>query len=447
MNPALHRARRLLSIALIAIGVVLTVAVGWSLSTVYDTAQTAARGQGEALLHVAFRQSMGPDDPRSALEAVYSAHAAEGLRCVALYDDQMARQAIAGPCPTLGDATDDQLLELAPMRPFEVGDGVWMIMHQSERHRVRRRRAASGPPARPPDPRGHQALMSGAAAGGRPHRRPGGRHRPPIVIEFVPLEAQALVQSATGATVAGALAALALIAAALWMARMSRREEALQAARTRERHLASLGEMSATLAHEIRNPLASLKGHAQLLVEYLPERPKLQGKAQRVVDEAVRLERLCNDLLGLVRERRLDLQPHDPVALIAEAAEAVACQCAVDGEGAPPRWSLDPPRLRQVLINVLRNAHQASPDEVEATVRADGGQLVVAVRDHGAGIDADAFERIFEPFVTTRVRGTGLGLAVSRRIVELHGGTIVAENHPGGGAVFTIRLPAARGDG
>jgi signal transduction histidine kinase len=99
--------------------------------------------------------------------------------------------------------------------------------------------------------------------------------------------------------------------------------------------------------------------------------------------------------------------------------------------------------MRQVLSNVVRNAVQATPEpaRVDLSVQLRGARLVFAVRDRGEGIEPGDEEKLFEPFFTRRVQGTGLGLAVARRIVEGHGGTIQARTHPEGGAVFTIELP------
>jgi signal transduction histidine kinase len=110
----------------------------------------------------------------------------------------------------------------------------------------------------------------------------------------------------------------------------------------------------------------------------------------------------------------------------------------------PPRWRLDPERMRQVLANLLRNALEASPTtgRVLVSVQVERGELVFGIRDHGKGIRVQDLERIFEPFYTTRARGTGLGLPIARRLVSLHGGSITAENAPEGGARFLIRLPA-----
>jgi two-component system sensor histidine kinase HydH len=242
--------------------------------------------------------------------------------------------------------------------------------------------------------------------------------------------------------VVGALAALTLSVLAAVMVRWSFGRE--RAVRTVEqaRHLASLGQMSAVLAHEIRNPLASLKGNAQLLAGSLPAGEKPRAKADRVVDEATRLEMLTNDLLEFARSGELHVREIDPTGLVRDAAAAVAPErITVEDAGAPRQWPLDPDRIRQVLLNLLENAVEISEGPVTVAVTRDERTLQIAVRDTGPGIaDAD-LPHLFEPFFTRRVRGTGLGLAVAKRFVELHHGSIVVRNLPGGGAEVLITLP------
>lgn len=245
----------------------------------------------------------------------------------------------------------------------------------------------------------------------------------------------------------GAGASLALVLAALAYRSMAIRAERARVENERDLRLASLGEMSAVLAHEIRNPLASMKGHAQLLAEQLQEGTRERAKADRVVHEAVRLERLTADLLSFVRTQKIDRREVDPVTLLRDSCASVDQQVIeVEVGSAPARWSLDPERIGEVLQNLLRNATQSSTGGSPITARvarAQGG-LVFTVHDRGPGIAPGQEDKIFEPFHTTRARGTGLGLAVARRIVELHGGTITAANHKDGGAIFTVVLPPTR---
>jgi two-component system sensor histidine kinase HydH len=287
---------------------------------------------------------------------------------------------------------------------------------------------------------GRTAAMVGAPPSWRRGTQGSQPRQRAVLIEFEPAEANALERTVRQSLIVALAAVLALVAATVVLWRLSRRAEALQADAERDRRLITLGEMSAVLAHEIRNPLAALKGHAQLLLERLG--PDGGDKVERVVAEAKRLERLTEDLLRFVRAPQVEKASTDPVALLADAAEAVdPDRIALDTVRAPARWSLDGARLRQVLVNLLRNAMEASPDGAEASVGREDGRLVFRVRDHGPGLPAGEAERIFEPFYTTRAQGTGLGLAVARRIVEQHGGTLTAATHPDGGAEFRVAIP------
>jgi two-component system sensor histidine kinase HydH len=265
-----------------------------------------------------------------------------------------------------------------------------------------------------------------------------------VLLEFEPLEARSLRAAAIRTVGIGTLTGTMLLVVAMWLVRAVLRREAVERELERDRRLSSLGEMSAVLAHEIRNPLASLKGNAQLLAESLRGDDRA-AKATRVVDEAQRLEQLTGDLLAYARGGGRERTPTDPTALLRACAAEVDPAIRVDGE-APPSFAVDEPRMRQLLVNLLQNAVQAGPP-VEATVRGSARELIVEVRDHGPGVPAADRSRIFEPFHTGRTRGTGLGLAVVRRVVEEHAGTIAVEDAPGGGAVFRVTLPAGGGPG
>jgi len=267
----------------------------------------------------------------------------------------------------------------------------------------------------------------------------GGR-TPRFVIEVEPVQANELRDAATLTLGVGGLAAVALLGVAFGLIRREARRQADAHARERERRLASLGEMSAVLAHEIRNPLASLKGNAQLLARMLPDGDKPRAKADRVVDEAMRLEHLTNDLLQFVRTGTISRTPIDPAELVRDAIASMTGDIILDTSGAPPRWSLDGGRIREVLINLLDNAIAAGPP-VAVTVRRDRGQLVLEVADRGPGVAEDDRDKIFEPFFTGKTQGTGLGLAIVRRVVELHHGTIAVYPNSGGGTVFRAEIP------
>ncbi|MFO0693763.1 MAG: HAMP domain-containing sensor histidine kinase [Polyangiales bacterium] len=257
-----------------------------------------------------------------------------------------------------------------------------------------------------------------------------------------------------GAYVGGTLAIGLGLASIALARRLDARARSYDALRTslapvvadveRERHLASLGEVSAMLAHEIRNPIASAKGHAQLLVEQTEPGSKLRAKAERVEHEITRLERLTNDLLVFARTGKLRTRPADVRVLVEQAASMVSKEIEVRVPGEPLVVDVDAGRLLQVLENLLRNALRHGRPPIRITASTRGESFVVEVLDHGPGIPEDRLAQIFEPFVTDATVGTGLGLAVVRRVVEMHGGHVVADNHPGGGARFTVTLPMRR---
>jgi two-component system sensor histidine kinase HydH len=271
-----------------------------------------------------------------------------------------------------------------------------------------------------------------------------------IVIEFEPLAVQDLSAHALATLVIGACAALVLLGATVVFWRLSLRAERTAAQLERDRQLKSLGQMSAVLGHELRNPLAGLKGHAQLILRKLPSGDTARKDAAIVVREAVRLEQLANQVLEFARTGEVELRSEDPLLIARGAADAVGCE-RVRVESQPeemPSWPLDRPRMEQVLTNLLTNAVQASSDgePVELAAYLDGeGTLVYEVRDRGEGLSPGDEESIFQPFVTHRAKGSGLGLTLARQIVERHGGRIEARTRRGGGAVFRVSLPRQEG--
>ncbi len=238
-----------------------------------------------------------------------------------------------------------------------------------------------------------------------------------------------------------ALAALFLAGAgALWVQVLRHRRQ-LDEKRAGQRQLAALGRMSAVLAHEIRNPLASLKGHAQLLAEQLEEGSRTHRKAARVVQESQRLEELTNSLLDFVRAGNLERKMVEPVEVMRRAVDTINASRIVLKESDLPNWSLDPVRIEQVLLNLLRNALQADKKStVRLSASVGSGGLVLKVEDDGPGLP-EGGKHVFESFRTTKTRGTGLGLSVARRIVDLHQGSIQAVDLPTGGALFIVTIP------
>lgn len=276
-----------------------------------------------------------------------------------------------------------------------------------------------------------------------PVELPRDRMPPLVVLGFVPSVTGELRTAVGRAAWVGGAGAVVLLAAAALLAKAIRDRAREETARAEERRLVALGRMSSVLAHELKNPLAALKGHAQLLVESLPDGTKERTKAERVVHETDRLERLTRDLLDFVREGPIDSREVHVAALVRDACDLVPeAAVATDLAAAPARVAVDGPRIAAALANLIRNAHQAAAGTVELRVTDDGRATTFEVRDRGPGVGDDA-ERLFEPFFTEKARGTGLGLAVARRAAEQHGGSLRGETHAEGGAVFRLSIPRA----
>lgn len=216
----------------------------------------------------------------------------------------------------------------------------------------------------------------------------------------------------------------------------------------RER-LASLGRVTAGLAHEVRNPLASIKLRAELAAEVPATPAEVREDLREIAAEVSRLDRLVADLLTVAGRR---LGPRAPTELLALARsrcaqlgpEAQAAGVSLAVEGAALTLALDPDALTRALDNVLRNALQFSPRGETVRVRVergpDGGALV-EVSDAGPGVPREREGELFEPFFSTRPGGTGLGLAVSRAVLEAHGGSL-RYARKGARSCFTLSLPA-----
>ncbi len=213
--------------------------------------------------------------------------------------------------------------------------------------------------------------------------------------------------------------------------------------------LASIGQVAAGVAHEINNPLGVILGYATMLGRSA-ESADLQKDLGIIEAEARQCQRIVQDLLDLARPQNY-LRADVDVGEIAEEARARLAETRTLGDRTVAVdiatrlvASGDESKLRQVVDNLLANAVDATPPHgrIEIAGRRDNGTVVVTVRDSGAGIAADVMPRLFEPFFTTKAKGTGLGLAICQAIIDAHQGTIEAASPPGGGAVFTVRLPA-----
>jgi signal transduction histidine kinase len=219
---------------------------------------------------------------------------------------------------------------------------------------------------------------------------------------------------------------------------------------SRAEHLATLGELAAGLAHEVRNPLAGIAGAVDILGHELPASSPSREIVGEVQQEVRRIQSTLNELLDYARPKPFDIRPADLNSTIEHTVQLARQQVAsrpIDIHFVPavdlPPVEHDPLQIQRLVLNLVLNALQAIDEEgfVDLQVSAENGFAVVKVRDNGRGMTPEQLQNIFRPFFTTKRHGTGLGLSLSRRIVEQHEGSIDVESVLGKGTEFVVRLP------
>ena len=230
-------------------------------------------------------------------------------------------------------------------------------------------------------------------------------------------------------------------------------EEFHQREMARAQHLATLGELAAGLAHEIRNPLAGIAGVVEVMSKDLPANSPSRAVMGDVQKEIRHIQDILNDLLFYARPRPPAFHPSDLNATIEQAVMLARqqvrnkpVQILFTANSSLPLVDHDPALIQQVVLNLLLNGIQAifGAGKVEVTAAREQDQAIVEVADTGRGIPADALPKIFKPFFTTRSEGTGLGLSLANGIVQSHGGRIEVSSAPGKGSQFQIWLPVER---
>ena len=248
-----------------------------------------------------------------------------------------------------------------------------------------------------------------------------------------------------------ALSALVLVGLGLTFARMQSSLQRAEAAVQRAESLAAMGRMAAGIAHEIRNPLGIIKATAARLRKTHDDPARPDERFGYIEDEVDRLNGILTGYLQFARDEPPELQALDLVPLVERGVglakpelESVGVELVLELPDAC-RIQGDPQRLQQVILNVVLNAAQAMPKggRLHVRLQEQSGTARLAFTDTGPGFEPAVRARLFEPFVTTKEKGSGLGLAVARRIVGQHSGSIQVGDAPGGGACVEIQLPAA----
>lgn len=258
----------------------------------------------------------------------------------------------------------------------------------------------------------------------------------------------------------GGVTLLMLLFAYLGVWILFRRARRLEADAAESKTMAYIGTLAAGLAHEIRNPLNSLSLNMQMLEEELQEMPSKAGSSRRLLEitrnEIGRLEHLATDFLSYARSRPLEKKQWPAVDLLEDAAEVLKAEVELWGgrlkvidRSQRALVSVDPDQLKQLLINLLKNALAATADlarpaVIELVASRRGQHVVLEVSDNGPGMDREARERMFDLFFSTRKGGTGLGLSIVQRIAQNHDGELEVDSEPGAGTRVRLLLPLER---
>ncbi len=215
--------------------------------------------------------------------------------------------------------------------------------------------------------------------------------------------------------------------------------------------LAAIGEMTAIVAHEIRNPLSTIGGFASLMLRQSGDRDKTRRNARIIHDELMRLEKILNSLLGFSRPRRprfawcpVPEMLEESVAAINRRLDTSGVEMVVRCEPDLPEICVDVGQVHQVLDNLVRNAIEAMPNGGRVTITASpgpGDTVIIEVSDTGTGIAAAHREKVFDTFFTTKPGGMGLGLALSKKIMHDHGAEMLVDSQPGQGTTFSLVFP------
>ena len=319
------------------------------------------------------------------------------------------------------------------------------VAHTAVAHALAGRTAVT-----PPYRRGGEMLQAGLA----PVRDDHGHVIGAVAVEAVP--AYVRVVGDLGRTLLlvtlGALVGMAVLTALVLRAAVS--STALERRLTRAENLAAMGHLTATLAHEIKNPLAVIRGSAQRLGRLEGESARMAGF---IVEESDRLSHTVARYLQFARGERAPGGSGDAIETLEATlglleGEFTAREVALARAGMPPRPApvrLDNESLKQLWLNLILNALEASPRGGTLTVEAGerGGRIEVAIADQGGGFAPDVLRQWGQPFVTTKASGTGLGLFLARRLAESAGGELKIASTPGRGATCAVRLPRVRSRG
>ncbi|OQX00389.1 MAG: hypothetical protein BWK80_61935 [Desulfobacteraceae bacterium IS3] len=226
----------------------------------------------------------------------------------------------------------------------------------------------------------------------------------------------------------------------------------MQKVMMQQEKLASVGRLSAGVAHEINNPLTTILTTAMLIQEDIKPSDPMYQELELIGNETLRCRKIVTSLLDFARQTRPEKKNNDVNEILMESILLTKKQAAFNDIAVVSRFSeniplicVDKGQIQQSLINLILNAVEATPSggkiTIETALSPQKEFVEISISDTGEGIESDKIDKIFDPFFTTKKNGTGLGLSITHGIIERHGGVIDVRSRPGQGAVFTIRLP------
>lgn len=223
------------------------------------------------------------------------------------------------------------------------------------------------------------------------------------------------------------------------------------------KRLASLGQIASAIAHEIRNPLSSIRGLAQYLFQSSYEKDEQKDDLKIIIKEVDRLNQLINQLLDFSRPKQLNLTSFilenlikDLINLLKLESREKEVEFQLLSDFSPQYIVADKDQIRQALMNIILNSIQAVSEKGKITISLNSAEykdsraLLVSIKDDGTGIDREKLPHIFDPFYTTRSKGTGLGLSIAYNIIEMHQGTITVDSDKGKGTEVKVFIPIRR---
>ncbi|MFP4501742.1 MAG: sensor histidine kinase [Candidatus Hydrogenedentota bacterium] len=220
--------------------------------------------------------------------------------------------------------------------------------------------------------------------------------------------------------------------------------------------LAQIGELTAGVVHELRNPLSVISGMCELLLRRLEEGTRAHKHASAILKETNELHKTITQFLKFARPFELKVEPHDPTHIVARAVQLVETiaqtrnvRLSSPAAGSATIIQADPAKLAQALGNIMANAVEVAPEEtgeVSVCLEIEDDVAVFQVEDNGPGVHLQSGENLFSPFFSRKKGGTGLGLSIVQRIVTAHGGTVHYGNREEGGAWFALRIPRQPGE-